>query len=108
MASMKGKRIFVFVITPPVFFFLFFLGMAIHSPITQWVIAVIGLFAVFIIIEMAQRMRCPRCGLLVQLLGWRASNKNIFINPLLCENCGYNFSEDVSKARKKKIVTRKG
>lgn len=104
MASMKGKRIFViFVITPLVFFFLVFLGMAIHGGIG----VMMGLFVVPIIIEIAQRMRCPRCGLLVQLLGWRVSDKKIFINPLLCENCGYNFSEDVGKARKNKIIRRK-
>jgi hypothetical protein len=97
MASIKGKRIVVlFVIIPLVFFFFCFVGGAIH-----WVIPIIGLFVVTLIIVIAQKMRCPRCGIIVDLLkGIR--NKNLFINPLLCESCGYNFNEDVGKARKKK------
>jgi predicted RNA-binding Zn-ribbon protein involved in translation (DUF1610 family) len=85
MASMKGKRIFIiFVISPLVFIFLGF----------------IALFAFIIIVEMALRMRCPRCGVIAKLIDFRY-RRNPFADPLLCENCGYNFSEDVSKARKK-------
>jgi predicted RNA-binding Zn-ribbon protein involved in translation (DUF1610 family) len=95
MASMKGKRIFIiFVISPLVFIFLVFLGMVIH-----WVIGFIALFAFIIIVEMALRMRCPRCGVIAKLIDFRY-RRNPFADPLLCENCGYNFSEDVSKADK--------
>ena len=96
MASMKGKRIFIiFVISPLVFIFLVFLGMAVH-----WVIGFIALIALYIIVEMALRMRCPRCGVIVKLFDVRY-RRNLFADPLLCENCGYNFSEDADKARKK-------
>lgn len=96
MASIKGKRIFVIsVIAPLVSILSFFLGIAIHG-----VIFIIGIFSLYIIIGIARRMRCPRCGKIINLLdGFQ--NKNLFINPLLCENCGYNFNEDVGKARKK-------
>ena len=97
MASMRGKRVFIiFVISPPVLFFLLLLGLTIH-----WVIGVIGFFAVIIITEIASRMRCPRCGVITKLYDWR-QRENIVKTPLLCKNCGYNFSQDVGKARKKK------
>jgi transposase-like protein len=103
MASIKGKRIFIiFVISPLVFIFLAFLGKVIH-----WVMSFIAVFALFIIVQMALRMRCPRCGVITKLIDLRY-RRDPFADPLLCENCGYNFSEDVGKARKKKIVTRKG
>jgi rubredoxin len=94
MASMKGKRIFIiFVISPLVFIFSFFLGMTIHV-----VMIFIGLIAASIIVVMATIIRCPRCGVKVDLFDLKY-RRNLFTDSLLCENCGYNFSEDVSKTR---------
>ena len=76
-------------------FILLLLGLTIH-----WVIAIVGLIAVLIIAEIALRMRCPRCGVITKLYDWR-QRENIIKTPLLCWNCGYNFSKDVGKAKRR-------